>query len=59
MNDADKAGMGGLIVGLVLGGVVTCMVYDSTASAWTIEAIEHGAGRYNATTGEFEWIPDE
>ena len=50
----------------VLGFFVGCFVMLLTMEfvinqengAWKQQAIDHGAARYNATSGEFEWTAD-
>jgi len=50
----------------VIGVFVACFVMSLAMAfavnqengAWRQQAIDHGAARYNATSGEFEWTAD-
>ena len=64
MNIADKAEVATGAVSFLIGVAVTwCFMVmlcgASPSWVWHKQIIEHGAGRYNPGTGEFEWLkPD-
>ena len=56
-NSEKSAFIGGVGVFIVLVSVkMMAFAFCQQSAAWQQEAIDHGAARYNATSGEFEWI---
>jgi hypothetical protein len=57
MNKGEQAAF---TVGVVFGAFImflpTAFVINEERGAAQQQAIDHGAARYNATSGEFEWI---
>lgn len=54
MSDEHVAFWAGIIFGSIFGAIVGM---KSMSFSWQSDAIESGAGRYNASNGNFEWIP--
>lgn len=57
-NDGVDGFFVGLLTGITLVVLAGLLFGVHSEQMWHREAIEHGAGRYNPTTGEFEWVGD-
>ena len=55
MSDRTSLFLSGFALGVGIVTFLMCACTDPTY-LWQRQAIEHNAARYNATTGEFEWI---
>lgn len=60
MSDTPSTAFGLGFCGGLLAGCILCLgLLHLQERAFKNTAIEHGAARYNATSGKFEWIEDE
>ena len=57
MSDAQKESfLWGALISVFVSAIVFLWIVARCNFAWQRDAIKHGAARYNATTGTFEWI---
>ena len=55
-NSEKSAFIGGVGICAFVMSITMAFAFCQQSAAWQQEAIDHGAARYNATSGEFEWI---
>jgi hypothetical protein len=57
MNEGEKSYCAlGMVVGFGFTVILAVGLQNALWRHWQSQAIEHGAAKHNATSGEFEWI---
>ena len=57
MNNSERSAfIGGACFALFVMAITMAVAVNQERAMWQKQAIDHGAARYNATSGEFEWI---
>ena len=59
MNEADKAFIGGMVLGSLIWLVVIVAVSCSIDEMWRTDCVKRGHARYNPKTAVFEWVEPE